>query len=478
MVGDDERSVFESVADAAMSAASDAGVAAQSAAVTTQAAQLAARETAEAADRAHVLTATTAASAAAATAQLAATTAQAVATEAADRAATVATEAAATSRSVAAALPTDADPSAARRAAALVADSVAADVVTHTAATAEAARMVAEAVAAAAGFVLAAATDAAASVELAATDAATSASAVATLSVATKDASSIVADSTARFADLAPLLGAVTSLHRATLAWSPSLVREMKAALAGSEFRLHYQPIYNMQTGAVVAVEALLRWQHATRGLLPPAEFLHVAESHPLFVNPIGDWVLTTAATQANAWREAGVGTTIWINVSCDQLGNNRLHDVVETLLHAGLRSSDIGVEVTERQLIEADGDAARDLSAVRELGVSLALDDFGTGYASLDYLRRFTFDEIKIDQAFVSGIGRDRTDTAVVSSIIELGRSLDLTVVAEGVETEAQYEHLKQLGCNRCQGYLLQRAASPEKIGSVLRELMSDQDA
>ena len=129
-----------------------------------------------------------------------------------------------------------------------------------------------------------------------------------------------------------------------------------------------------------------------------------------------------------------------------------------------------LGLEVTERQLIRRVDDAASDLAALRDLGVSLAVDDFGTGYASLDYLRRFIFDEIKIDKAFVAGLGRDRTDTAVTASIVALARSLDLNVVAEGIETQGQYDHLLGLGCAMGQGYLMHRPAPPDTIGRLLR--------
>ena len=134
-----------------------------------------------------------------------------------------------------------------------------------------------------------------------------------------------------------------------------------------------------------------------------------------------------------------------------------------------GLVPGKLGIEVTERQLASRVDDVAAELLAIREVGIALAVDDFGTGYASLDYLRRFTFDEIKIDRSFVSGLNQDRTDTAVTASIIALGRSLDLTVVAEGVETQAQYDSLNELGCGTSQGYLLQRPGPAAAISQLL---------
>ncbi len=471
--GDDRTDPLTAAADAGTVAAAEATTAANSAAETTLAAREAAQASQQVAAQARVATATAVAAAASSMAKLAAETAAAVADQAATQAESVATSAAAARETVAARLPDDADEHAARRAAAAVAASVAADVVARATATADAAALVADAVTTAADAAFRAASSAATSVEVAANTAAASAHMVSKLSAATQAASDVVVVSTARFADLGPLLRAAAALHRVQLARNPPLVEDLKAALARSELRLYYQPIYDMATGILVAVEALLRWQHPTRGLLPPTDFLYVAESHPDLVNPVGDWVLATAVEQAQTWRaDHGVHVPrIWVNVSCDQLGQGRLRGEVERLLsEADLSPAAIGLEVTERQLIATSGDASSDLAGLRELGIPLALDDFGTGYASLDYLRRFTFDEIKIDRSFVSGLGRDRTDTAVVSSIIELGRSLGLTVVAEGVETQDQYDHLQRLGCARCQGYLLQRPATPAIISGLLQ--------
>jgi EAL domain-containing protein (putative c-di-GMP-specific phosphodiesterase class I) len=228
-----------------------------------------------------------------------------------------------------------------------------------------------------------------------------------------------------------------------------------------------------MSSGAIVAVEALLRWQHPTRGLLAPAEFLDIAEG-PTLVTPIGDWVVGTAVSQASAWqRILGDHTPVmWVNISCDQLGNQHLPGVIDQALSgAGLAPGSLGLEVTERQIVGRADDVAADLLSLRGLGVAMAVDDFGTGFASLDYLRRFTFDEIKIDRSFISGLGLDRTDTAVTSSIIALGRSLDLTVVAEGVETHAQFERLQELGCEVSQGYLHHRPATDEVISALLEQ-------
>jgi EAL domain-containing protein (putative c-di-GMP-specific phosphodiesterase class I) len=187
---------------------------------------------------------------------------------------------------------------------------------------------------------------------------------------------------------------------------------------------------------------------------------------------PMGDWVLATASAQASNWQRA-MGTRapdMWVNISSQQLGKQHLTGVVQQILaDTRLAPAKVGLELIERQLIGSGESVLADLLALRELGVRLAIDDFGTGFNSLEYLRRFPFNEIKIDRSFVSGLGRDRTDTAVTSSVIALGRSLELSVVAEGVETEDQYHRLQDLGCDLAQGYLLQRPAPPETIDLLL---------
>jgi diguanylate cyclase (GGDEF)-like protein/PAS domain S-box-containing protein len=249
------------------------------------------------------------------------------------------------------------------------------------------------------------------------------------------------------------------------------LLAELERAIHCDELRLHYQPMYCMRTGAVLAVEALLRWQHPVLGLLPPGDFLDVVEGRPL-MTPLGDWVLTTAAAQAAAWQRS-MGTAapdMWVNISSEQLGRQHFIGVVEDVLAStGASATKLGLELTERQLVGRADAVASDLLAVQKLGLRLAVDDFGTGYASMDYLRRFTFDEIKIDKSFIDGLGSDRTDTAITSSIIELGRSLDLVVVAEGVETQVQYDRLQELGCGVSQGYLHHRPAPPQVITRLL---------
>jgi EAL domain-containing protein (putative c-di-GMP-specific phosphodiesterase class I) len=465
---------LDAAADAAAVAERDAQAAADSAADTSLAAGEAADATAEVARHARVATAAAVAAAATSTALLAAQTAAAVRVEAATRAVDAASSAAEARDTIASELPDGADPHEARQAAVAVADAVAAEVVARSRSTADAATLVARAVSAAAEAAFVAAQSAAATVELAADMAAASGRVVAGSSAATHAATDIVVASTHRAAELGPRLRVTAAaLRRFSLARDP-LVGELLGALERAELRLHYQPIYDLASGALSAVEALLRWQHPTRGLLSPAYFLEVAERHPDLVTPVGDWVLTTAIAQATAWHRVlgDRAPKMWVNISCDQLVEHQGHlpaMVARLLSEAKLGSDALGLEVTERQLIRRVDDAASDLATLRDLGVSLAVDDFGTGYASLDYLRRFIFDEIKIDKAFVAGLGRDRTDTAVTASIVALGRSLDLNVVAEGVETQDQYDHLRGLGCAMAQGYLMHRPAPADAVGRLL---------
>ena len=463
---------LESATEAVREAARNALVAAESAADTTLAAGEAAAATAEVGRHARVATATAVAAAASSTAQLAVRTAAAVEAEAIATGVDIATSAETARDTIASELPDDADLHEAQEAATAVASAVAEEIVTRSKATADAATVVANAVTAAAEAAFLAAQSAAATVELAADMAAASGRVVADSSAATQAATDVVVTSTSNAVDQSERLR-FASMRRVRLARDP-LVTALHQAVVRSELRLHYQPIYQMKTGALAAVEALLRWQHPVRGLLAPAEFLHIAES-PDLVDPVGDWVLNAAVAQAQAWSRAmgDQAPKIWVNISCEQLGNEHLVGVVASAFsNSGLAASSIGIEVTERQLIRQDDEAIADLEALRELGVSLAVDDFGTGYASLDYLRRFTFDEIKIDRSFVSGLGQDPTDTAVTSSIIALGQSLNLAVVAEGVETQDQHDQLRHLGCAMAQGYLMHRPAPPEAI----RDLPSGQ--
>jgi diguanylate cyclase (GGDEF)-like protein/PAS domain S-box-containing protein len=242
-------------------------------------------------------------------------------------------------------------------------------------------------------------------------------------------------------------------------------------ALSGDELRLYYQASYNLRRGTLVGVEALLRWQHPDRGLLAPIDFLDVAEDRRLMI-PLGEWVLRSACTQASDWyrRFGERAPEMSVNISSRQLGRHGLTRMLEDILdETGMRPDRLCLELTERQVLGAAEAVQNDLDGLSELGVTLAVDDFGTGFANIDYLRRVPFRVLKMDRSYVGGLGTDRTDTALTAGIVALGHSLDLTVVAEGVETTPQRRHLRKLGCDLAQGFLLHRPAPAAAMTRLL---------
>jgi diguanylate cyclase (GGDEF)-like protein/PAS domain S-box-containing protein len=250
----------------------------------------------------------------------------------------------------------------------------------------------------------------------------------------------------------------------------------LRAALANGELELHYQPVIDLTTGEVVAVEALLRWRHPQRGLLLPREFLDVAEERRLIV-PIGAWALEQACAQALDWQDrfGARAPTVAVNVSSRQIGDLAL----VTQIHEEIKASKLDLEklcleITERQVIDVARSGAAELLSLAGLGVQLAVDDFGTGYAGFEYLRQLPVNVLKIDQSFVDGLGQDRTDTAITRSVIALGRSLDLTVIAEGVENQSQCDLLKEYGCPLGQGWLWRPAVPAQEIDALLQNGVS----
>jgi EAL domain-containing protein (putative c-di-GMP-specific phosphodiesterase class I) len=242
--------------------------------------------------------------------------------------------------------------------------------------------------------------------------------------------------------------------------------RDLRHAVDRSELRLHYQPEVELRSGAFVGAEALVRWAHPERGLVPPGEFIGLAEETGLIV-PIGAWVLAEALRQVGAWRDGASGPgVVSVNVSVRQLGEPNFADEVRRAVDgAGLAPDALCLELTESSLMEAH--AVPVLETIREMGVRLSLDDFGTGYSSLVYLRRFPLDFIKIDRQFVAGLHPGSQDTSIVSAIIELAHALGLTVVAEGVETEEQAAILTDMGCDLGQGYLWSRPVPAAELAA-----------
>jgi EAL domain-containing protein (putative c-di-GMP-specific phosphodiesterase class I) len=243
------------------------------------------------------------------------------------------------------------------------------------------------------------------------------------------------------------------------------LKAELARALEAEEFTVHYQPTVELATGRLAGVEALVRWQHPERGLVPPAEFIPIAEQTGLIV-PLGRFVLREACAQAAAWaRGCGAGAAgavpvgVSVNLSARQLDDPHLvADVRDALDAAGLPAPCLTLEITESALTHDAALAQARLEALGALGVRLAVDDFGTGYASLNHLQRFPIDVLKVDRSFVDRVARQEQDAALVRAVIALGQALRLRVVAEGIEQPDQRAALSALGCRYGQGYLYAR--------------------
>ena len=247
-------------------------------------------------------------------------------------------------------------------------------------------------------------------------------------------------------------------LSRAMLA-RVGIEHRLRNAIARKQLELYYQPRVDVNTGALVGAEALLRWRLPRHGTITPERFIEVAEETGLIV-PIGRWALNTACQQAEAWRQAGHRELIIsVNVSPRQF---RHDDIVQTISSAlqssGLPAQNLQIELTEGLAMHDAEHHIAMLNQIKALGVQIAIDDFGTGYSSLSYLKRFPVDQLKVDRSFVSGLPGDADDAAIVRAIVTLGHQLGLRVVAEGVETEAQNALLRRIGCDEMQGYLFGR--------------------
>jgi diguanylate cyclase (GGDEF)-like protein len=246
----------------------------------------------------------------------------------------------------------------------------------------------------------------------------------------------------------------------------------LREAIEGDGLRLHYQPEVDLRTGELLAVEALVRWQHPTRGLLPASAFITVAEETGLVVD-MGRWVFAEACRQLAAWRREypELPLVVRVNMSPAQFVISGLVEFVENCLHVHrIPGERLCIEMTEHAVLQEPEQTARILRGFQALGVEVAIDDFGTGYASFTELKHLPVNYLKLDQTFVQGIDSDPSDKAIVEAIIQLGRALDLGVIAEGIECGATIEKLLELGCYRGQGYLMSVPMSPEELAPVLR--------
>jgi EAL domain-containing protein (putative c-di-GMP-specific phosphodiesterase class I) len=259
---------------------------------------------------------------------------------------------------------------------------------------------------------------------------------------------------------------------------------DLRHALDEHQFVLYYQPEVDLVTRKIVGLEALIRWNHPERGLIPPMDFIPLAEECGLIL-PIGDWGLAETCGQIQKWcrEDSRHGSLqVCVNLSARQFSREGLADHVEALLlQTGISSRQLGLEMTESSLIPNLHTAMEVLGSLRKLGVSLLMDDFGTGYSSLSHLHSFPFDVLKIDRSFVSRMTDGDQPFQIVRTIVELARVLGMDVVAEGIETREQYHLLRQMGCRFGQGFLFARPLSVEAITQLLRlpgRILPDPDA
>ena len=245
------------------------------------------------------------------------------------------------------------------------------------------------------------------------------------------------------------------------------LLAELRDAWESKDFELYYQPQVRLSDGALVGAEALIRWNYPYRGVLPPAAFIDALEGSAIAV-PVGTWIINQACRQANAWREAGIGDfRIGVNLFAVQLRAPDFVDVVaEALRDSGLPANALEIEVTENIVLQNESVTLQHLSNLRKLGVKIAFDDFGTGFASLTMLKRIEIDRLKVDRSFVRHVDTDLRDQAIVDAIARMAQGCGLSVIAEGIETEAQADHMQAYACEG-QGYLWGRPMTAADFAS-----------
>ncbi|NNF67485.1 MAG: EAL domain-containing protein [Gammaproteobacteria bacterium] len=251
-----------------------------------------------------------------------------------------------------------------------------------------------------------------------------------------------------------------------------SLEADLRKALERGEFSLAYQPQVDKRTDSIIGAEALLRWNHPVRGMVPPDDFIPLAEETGL-IAPIGEWVLNEACRQTSEWHRAGYDSLmVAVNLSERQFRRDNLLQVVtNALLSSALPPEFLDLELTESMIMQNASSSIETLAAINTMGIKISVDDFGTGYSSLSYLKRFPIDVLKVDQSFVSDIATNVDVAAITSAIIAMARSLHIDVIAEGVETPAQMNHLIEQGCTKMQGYMLGRPMSAVQFRALLDE-------
>ena len=243
----------------------------------------------------------------------------------------------------------------------------------------------------------------------------------------------------------------------------------LRTALEGQELALFYQPVVDVTRGRVAGGEALIRWRHPELGLMLPGLFLGIAEESQLIVS-IGEWVLRKACEQAAHWQQSHPGFRIAVNVSPNQFQAGNFVSMVRDALSAtNLRPDSLELEITERSLLSGGQRTLAQFAMLRGLGVRISIDDFGTGYSALSYLKQLPVDVLKIDQSFVRAVATDPADATITSTIVQMARALNLTTIAEGVETTEQMQLLASYGCSRMQGHLFSEAVEPESFAELL---------
>jgi EAL domain-containing protein (putative c-di-GMP-specific phosphodiesterase class I) len=248
------------------------------------------------------------------------------------------------------------------------------------------------------------------------------------------------------------------------------LQNRLRRGLERNEFILHYQPVIDLASGRIVGAEALVRWNSPDEGLVMPGRFIAVAEESGLIV-PLGDWVLQEACRQLRRWADAGHGElSLAVNLSAIQFRRGSVEEsVIGALRAAGADPGSLELELTESILLQGAEHVLASVRHLKNLGVKLSIDDFGTGYSSLAYLKRFAVDKLKIDQSFVRGLPADADNAAIVRAVVQMAKSLNLQVLAEGVEDEAASAHLRELQCDYVQGYYFCRPVAAAEFSRLI---------
>jgi diguanylate cyclase (GGDEF)-like protein/PAS domain S-box-containing protein len=250
-----------------------------------------------------------------------------------------------------------------------------------------------------------------------------------------------------------------------------TLENDLRSALSRYELCTFFQPQVEIKTGEITGMEALLRWKHPELGMIPPSQFIPIAEDTGLILS-IGEWVLRSACLQARKWQKTGLPLVISVNLSANQFQQQNLVSIVESALkNSGMMPSLLELEITESMSMKNPEDTLKTLTGLKDLGVRIAIDDFGTGYSSLSYLKRFPIDTLKIDRSFLMDIPENHRDAEIVKAIIAMAHSLNLAVIAEGVETEQQAQYLIENGCRKMQGYLFSPPVPETEFERLLRK-------